>query len=296
MKIHVYTQEQWKDEHTETLHAMATGIPGADIRPVESYSIKDAPDIAVVYGLYKKAVPMSYHRGRVFEVQRYLGKRTLVLEKGYVHRDRYYSAGWEGMNGRANFMNCAMDGDRAAELGVELKPWDLSGENILFIGQIPWDASVEHMDFFGWIANTIPRIRRITDRPIVYRQHPLSEGDFTPIFEELSKHGVTIENEDGKVPLEESFANARTVVTCNSNVGVDAMLAGQAVLSFDRGSMVWGISRHHVEYLLDPGLIIAGVDREQWLNDIAYAQWTLEEMEQGKAWAHLTRDALEVAA
>jgi hypothetical protein len=29
--------------------------------------------------------------------------------------------------------------------------------------------------------------------------------------------------------------------------------------------------------------------REQWLNDLAYTQWTLEELKSGEAWKHLFR-------
>jgi hypothetical protein len=284
MKIHIYVPKE-NDEHIETLEAMASGIPGAEIRTLESYRVATAPDVAVVFGVYKRAVPQSYLRGRVLEIQRYLGKRTLVLEKGYINRDEYFSAGWEGLNNRANFLNCGMDDHRSSKLGVELQPWDLTGDYHMVVGQVPWDASVENTNFFLWVADAIIRTKRITDIPIKFRQHPKAEGDFSEMFEEMHKNGVDVI--PGSVSLEESIASARSVITYNSNVGVDALVAGKPVLSFDEGSMVWQATRHHVEYLLDPGLMIAGVDRQQWLNDIAYAQWSREEMASGAAWNHL---------
>lgn len=293
MSIHVYYPKE-NDEHINTLEAMAAGIPGADLRPLESYSIEEAPDVAVVFGVYKRAVPYSAQRGRVLEVQRYLGKRTLVLEKGYVKRDEYYAAGWEGLNGRANFMNCAMPGDRAAELGVELQPWNLDGNYALIMGQVPWDASVEHTNFFVWVADSILRIKRISDAPILFRPHPKAEGDFSEMYEMMAQHGVKVM--DATTPLSVAIEGAQAIVTFNSNTGVDALLAGKATLSFDRGSMIWRASRHHYEYLLDPGLMIAQVDRQQWLNDIAYAQWTHEEMRDGMAWQHLMPAVKEAAA
>lgn len=293
MTVCVYYPKE-NQEHTDTLGAMAEGIPGAQYRPVESYRAKEAPDVAVVFGMYKKAVPYSAFRGRIFEVQKYLGKKTLVLEKGYVKRDQYYAVGWGGLNGRADFRNIGMPADRAELLGVEMKPWNLDGSYYLIAGQIPWDASVEHTEFFKWVALILRRVQGIVKDPVVFRPHPLMQGDATELYEEMEKHGVTIDTDS---LLEDALAGAKAVITFNSNVGVDALIAGKPVLSFDEGSMAYSASKHHVEYLLDPGLIIARLNREQWFNDLAYAQWTRAEMEKGVAWGHISKDLeLEKAA
>lgn len=285
--IHVYHPTGANDDHTEVLQAMKDGTPGAQWRPLEEYTTKDAPDIAVIFGMYKRAVPYSAFRGRVLECQRYLNKRVLVLERGYIHRDSYYAAGWEGLNGRANFMNCGMPNDRARMLGVDMTPPNLQGEHVLIAGQVPWDSSVEHTNFFKWVADSVIRVHRITDAPIIFRPHPLAHGDFTELYDEMVSHGVTI---DMETPAADLVRNAKAVVTYNSNFGVDSVLAGKPTLCFDRGSMVWAVARHHYEYILDPAQMVAWKGREQWLNDIAYAQWTLEEMRDGMAWGHLMRD------
>lgn len=287
MKVHVYYPAE-NDEHIDALKAMHAGIPGAEWRPLESYSVKDAPDVAVIFGVYKRAVPYSAFRGRVLEVQKYLGKRTLVLEKGFVNRDAFFSVGWGGLNGRADFRNEGCPRDRAIELGITLSPWDLFGENFLIIGQVPWDASVEHTNFFKWLAECLIHLKRLSDTPVVFRPHPKAAGDFSELYKEIASYGVAIAGDESQ-SLSEALKVAKAVITFNSNTGVDAVIAGKPVVTFDAGSMVWGITKHRLEYLLDPGLLIAGVDRNQWLSDLAYAQWTEEEMADGKAWQWLTR-------
>lgn len=293
MNVVVYYPKEGQEE-IDVLGAMHAGIPGAGYKPVESYRAREAPDVAVVYGVYEKAVPYSAFVGRVLEVQRYLGKRTLVLTKGFVNRDEYYAVGWGGKKGWADFCNLNSPPDRAEKLGVVPGPWDPEGENYLIVGQVPWGADTQHVQFFEWVARMLVRLRAITDVPIAFRPHPGMQGDASELYDEMRKHGVDIDTSFG--PAEEAITKAKVVITFNSNMGVDALLAGKPVLSFDKGSMVYNASKHHVEYLLDPGLIVAGLDRDTWLNDLAYAQWTRDEIERGEAWAHVAAERQEKAA
>ena len=293
MDVVVYYPKE-NQEQIDALGAMHAGIPGAGYKPLESYTVREAPDVAAVFGVYEKTDPYSAFVGRIAEVQHYLGKRTLVLTKGFVKRDEYYAVGWGGKKGWADFCSRNSPSDRAKALGVELKPWNLDGEHYLLIGQVPWGADTQHVQHFEWVANTLIRLRLITDTPVVFRPHPSMEGDATELYNEMRSQGVIVDTEHK--PISESLEKAKIVLTFNSNVGVDALLAGKPVLAFDEGSMVYEASRHHVEYILDPGLILAGLDRQRWLNDLAYAQWTPAEMESGEAWRHIGVGALEEAA
>lgn len=293
MNITVYYDKE-EQEQVDVLGAMHAGIPGAKYKPIEAYRVKEAPDVAVVFGVYEKAVPRSAFVGRVAEVQRYLGKDTLVLTKGFVRRDEYYAVGWNGKKGNADFCNTNCPSDRAEALGVKLAPWSSDGDTYLVAGQIPWGADVEHIEYFKWVADLLGRLRTISDTPIVFRPHPAMQGDASEIYEEMRKQGVVVDI-DGR-SINDAIKEAKVVLSFNSNAGVDALLAGKPTLSFDRGSVVYGASKHHVEYLLDPGLLVAGLDRQRWLNDLAYAQWTLAEMESGRVWEHIAAERQEKAA
>lgn len=231
-------------------------------------------EIAVVFGVFKSKVPASYPRGYVISEQRKNNLDVIVLETGYINRgdghNHHYAAGYNGLNGRADFRNANSPPDRS--LGVLLNPWK-SGENILLCGQVPWDASVEGTDHIQWLMDAAKSIRYYTDRPIVFRSHPLCNVGSIP--------GATKSTASLKEELEQAFA----VVTFNSNCGVDAALAGVPVFAFDEGSMVWNIANRFWENLEKP----VHQDRGQWLNDICYAQWTPQEMQNGDTWTHLSR-------
>lgn len=277
MKTVIYFTQADK-RHDEALEAFAMGALRSGAGPyVASVTDPQDCDIAVVFGVEKKAVPFSKHRGEIIRRQQEAGKKVIVLETGYVDRDRYYAAGFGGLNNRADFRNKGMPGDRWEALGVDLKPWREKGEHIVLCGQIPWDASVQHTDHLKWIHDKALELLRGTQRDIVFRGHPLYQGEY-PLPE-----SVRITRSDK--PLAEDLKNARALVTFNSNSAVEAIIAGVPALVSDHGSMAWNVAEH--SFLPDSP---ATPLREKWAHELAYTQWTLDEFRDGSAWRHLTRD------
>lgn len=231
-------------------------------------------DIAVVFGVYKSKVPMSFPRGEVIAQQRKNNLDVIVLETGYINRgdgkNHHYAAGYNGLNGRADFKNKGMPGDRFKELDVQVKDWRKDGDHILVCGQIPWDASVDHIDINKWLAEAINELSDC-GREIVFRPHPLCP--IVPILE----CGYSVDL------LADDLKDAWAVVTYNSNTAVEAAIAGIPVFAFDQGSMALSIASKDLKDIDAPKM----PDRAQWLHDIAYAQWTPDEMREGLAWRHL---------
>jgi hypothetical protein len=252
--------------HDRVLEAFYEGCP-EEKALVRNFEYQPS-DVAVIFGVYKSKVPLSFPRGRVFSQQRSVKKDVLVLETGYINRgdgiNHHYAAGFNGLNGRADFRNKGMPGDRAGLLGVDLKPWRKDGDHILLCGQVPWDASVDHVDFNGWMLSTHDYLQRFR-RKIVARTHP--------------------QIRDPGVPLSKHLENCWAVVTFNSNAGVEAVINGIPAFAADPGSMAWDVANIHLEEMEYPRMS----DRGQWLNDLAYAQWTPAEMSNGDAWRHLFR-------
>ena len=71
----------------------------------------------------------------------------------------------------------------------------------------------------------------------------------------------------------------------NSNSGVEALLFGKAVFVADEGSMCWNVANRRIVDIETPQYL----NRQQWANNLAYTQWTPDEMKQGLAWRHLFR-------
>jgi len=243
------------------------------IHPLDEYA---PSEVAVVMGVYKKNVPASFKRGNVIARQKESGGRVLVLETGYINRgsgpENHYALGWDGLNGRADFRNAGSLPDRADKLGVELKS-RISGHEVILCGQVPWDASVDFSDHKAWLKESAGALLDWGCK-VVFRPHPLA------ILPPIPGCGYSV---GGK--FIDALHDTHCVVTFNSNSAVEAVIEGVPVIATDRGSMAWAVANHALMDVKAPLL----PNRQQWLNDIAYAQWNVEELRSGEAWAHIAR-------
>lgn len=265
-----------RPDEDHVMKSLYDGCP-EEKKLVEDFEYEPS-DVAVVFGVFKSQVPVSFPRGRVIAKQKARDLTNLILETGYIKRgrgpDNYYAAGLNGLNGRADFRNENMPDDRSEKIGVKLKPWWGNGEKVLLCSQVPWDASVDHHNHVKWLIEACAVLQSITKRPIVFRPHPLAK---LPNFTGCEYSTDT--------PIEEVLKDCHAVVTFNSNSGVDAILSGIPVYAFDLGSMVYKIANKNWAMLEHP----KKPDRQQWFNDICYAQWTPAEMAEGLTWKHLFR-------
>ena len=255
-------QRQWCGAFAAGLrrHGLATEIvdgPAAQSRrPVEC-------DIAVFW---------AHKRWRVIERQRDAGRDYIVLERAYLGgRTAMASAGYNGLNGRADFRNAGSPAGRWEKMGIPLVPWNPGLGYVLILGQVRGDQAIAGVDILAWYAAAAAFYRRWNAK-VVFRPHPQDAATPTPPGA-LSADGET---------LAETLAGAALAVTYNSTSGVDAALAGVPVIAVDEGSMAWPAAGHELGALVRP-------DRAQWARDLAYCQWTEDEMASGETWEHLKR-------
>lgn len=270
--------------HVDALEAVAQGCQAWSI----DYAIFPLEegyqpcDIAVTFGVGKQRTPRGQCVEAVFNAHREQGGKHLVIERGFVHRDRYYMAGWGGLNGRADFCNRRMPADRWKQLDVEVAPWRKTGEHIVLCGQVPWDASVQHTDHIGWCRETAMQLRSLTSRPVIFRPHPM-HNQVVP----MDDTGVQIST---SADLIDDLKNAWAVVTFNSNAGVEATIAGVPAFAFDPGAMGYSIMNQSLDAIEAPKM----PKRRQWLNNLAYTQWNLDEIAAGLTWNHLWESQLPI--
>lgn len=269
MKVVVY-EPDYDPLHRRLLRALARGIPGAVVRDARAY---EPCDVAVIFGLKKNSFPKSWAKGEI--VRQHAGRPVLVLERGYVRRDEYWSLGWNGINGRADHVNEDAPSDRWAALGVELRPWH-GGDYFLVAGQVPWDVSVQHTDHRAWCRQTVAVLAG-AGVEVRFRPHPLA-------VKRGADYGVPDRFLRPDAPLERAAA----VVTFNSNLGVDATLAGTPVSATDEGSMARAVALPSALAVLN-GAAAWRPDRTRWAAELAYAQWTEAELASGAAWERVGR-------
>ena len=265
LKIRIY-QRQFQPHANKPTQALMEGLKRHGVTSEWEHQTHYRPcDLAVIWGV---------RFPHIIQGQKDCGGDYLVIERGYfADRMTYCSLGFNGLNGYAEFLAENSPPDRWEKHGVEVKPWKVDGEYILLMGQVRGDQSVKDMDTRIWYEKAMSQIKAITDMPVYFRPHPQAR-QFEGLMDCAGYKTGT---------LEEAFEGAACAVTFNSNSGVDAVLNGVPVIAMDRGAMAWDMAQH--EIILEHYL----PDRTQWLYDLAYKQWTLEEISNGEAWAHLKR-------
>lgn len=193
----------------------------------------------------------------------------VVLEQGYVSRGTYVSAGWNGLNGRADFCNKNVPSDRGERFYDLLEPCRF-GQYILIMGQVRGDEAIRDVDFPEWAAGMVGEAQKQVSKEVCFRAHPRDQAMQIPCARVI------------KGSLDAALEGAHWVITYNSSSAVEAALAGIPVSACDEGSMAWEVAGHGAHYRF------ASLDeRKRWLDRLAYAQWTEKEMRDGDAWEHL---------
>lgn len=173
----------------------------------------------------------------------------------------------------------------ADRLGLsEPKPYRMSGRHILVVGQVPGDASLRGIDIQAWILACCTELRKLTDREIRVRPHPLARGFVSAALNSrLAALGVGIE--DVSLPFAQSLSEAWSVVTYSSGAAIDALLSGVPAIALSPASFAWEVTDHRLDCAVEPTLY----DREEWLGKIAAAQWFESEIASGEVWEPLLK-------
>lgn len=195
---------------------------------------------------------------------------VLVMERGYLgDRFAWTSLGWNGLNGRARFVT-PEDGGARFRRQFRLAPWRAGGDYVLIAGQVPGDMALGGRDLAPWYAEAARDAARAYGLPVRFRPHPEAArlGRRPPAVPGASAATGT---------LAEALAAAAVLVTWNSNTAVDAVVAGVPAVAAERGSMAWPVAGHAIGDRVTP-------DREDWAARLAWCQWSLDEIRDGRAW------------
>ena len=205
------------------------------------------------------------------------GKPTIVLEVGGISRGNTWKVGFNGINKSGCMLTTSNDSTRATQLGLVLEPWKLTGDHILVCGQHNNSQQWQHMpEISQWAMNIIEELQSITSRPIVFRPHPRCslpniEHQFRNVTRQRpQKINGTYDNFDLQ------FENARATVSWSSNPGIHSVIHGVAAHT-GPDSIAFDVSvkdLHNIETVCLP-------DRQQWLNDYAWTEFTIGEISSG---------------
>jgi len=182
---------------------------------------------------------------------------VLVTENGYLGKTKalakwHHSGAGEWHVGEA---------DRFSALGIDVKPWREKGDHILVLPQRSIGEPGVAMPR-NWANGILPRLRKVTSRPIRIRKHP---------------------GKNPRIQVEEDLVDAWCAVTWASGAGIKALCAGIPVFcDYPKwvGAAAASLNLSEIE---TPTLGC----RESMLHRMAWAQWTWDEIESGEAFRWL---------
>lgn len=237
--------------------------------------------IAVFYGL-------SGGLARIFKDYRERGK-AFFIDLGYWKRHK--RTRWDGyhkivLNSRhptEYFQMHPKPQNRLRALGIRLLPMRKSDLDapIIVAGMSAKAAAAEGLRAESWERTTIERLRKITSRPIIYRPKPNWIGS----------RPITGSRYDKDTPLDHALRNCHAIVTHHSNVAVDGLIAGVPVFCEGGVPLALGKPMAQLEEIENP-FLPTNAQRLQWACDLAFTQWSVEEMASGAAWQFLINEGL----
>ena len=236
-------------------------------------------DVIIAYGW------VPFHR--LFEQQLSRGRHYVFIDLGYWGRktglqsvsrtNRFpYSLGTHklSVDSRHPTKGWPLDRppDRFKEFELKIKPWR-KGENILIAGMSEKAARTYGYEPQDWEKQIVKKLKEHTDRKIIYRPKP-SDVDVSPI----PGCGVS----PNTVQFQTELNSAHAVISRHSNAAVEGLLEGVQIYSEDNVGKFMSIPSFD---MLEDGYWPDG--REQFMNDVAYCHWSVDEIISGKAWKYL---------
>lgn len=153
------------------------------------------------------------------------------------------------------------DGSRWERHGISVQPWrSLVGSRRILCGQTetysPHYAAPE-----DWYDRAGPSCTH-------FRPHPSAAA------------GLARPCAAARLPVAGTWDDARAVVTLNSSVAVESVLAGIPTVTMDEAAMAWDVTGHDPDAEATP-------DRTAWAHWLAWTQWSHDEIEEGIPWPRL---------
>ena len=293
----------------DTLEIRHTGQYGETLEGEDRKYPGPTPDtdVAVCFGV----------KGRSKQILRdhlAVGKATLFMDKGYTRE--------KGEGGHTLYTRISVNGPDPTHYMMRTKRKDERWERLKITARdhvrkpgghiLICGSSEKYHDFHSlpppadYAAGLISRMRKQTERLIVYRPKPSSTqkqvgsidtDDIGELKEALQHyHTLLIRNSgvagamfsNGETKIGDALRGCHCVVTHGSAAGMDAILNGVPALVLG-GSIAKPVAETDLEKIDHPRYPDALLRRD-WMYALAWCQWTVEELRSGEAWGELREE------
>tara|TARA_A100001011_G_scaffold396858_1_gene496119 strand:- start:3924 stop:4880 length:957 start_codon:yes stop_codon:yes gene_type:complete len=310
MKVGIFLKTTGPGEKQRVLLDFAKGVEKvkSDQLLVSSkYEYADC-DIAVIFGFFGKNRGNTQNfRKTIYDTHTARKKHCIFIEAdplkyaGKIIAERssspvmYFKLPYKSVYyGDSEYFNKNCPPDRWNSMCERKKanvlPYRDKGEHILIcmnrgIGEGSRSWSTKGVDTDPWLFKKISQIRKVTNRPIVVRFHPMFRK--SKMKHKMSNKvlkftkDIRVSGIDGKTSLIDDCVNAHAAVVYNTSACVIPLIKGIPLFTDKKDCMAYPIANHNIEKFIEKPKLI---DRTQWFYDLAYCLWCKEDMSNGTFW------------
>lgn len=219
----------------------------------------------------------------IWEKFRSTNKKVLVVEVGGIIRNKTWKIGINGINRSADFGPKENNDTRSKQLGLTLRPWRKQGDHILICLQHTQSEQWKDMlSLEKYVIDIVSKLRQHTKRKIVVRSHPRCILPVRPPLENV-EYEIPKQIANTYDDFDLNFTNAWAVISHSSNPGIHAVLNGIPAYVGEH-SLAYEVANTDLSTIESPEM----PERQQWLNDYAYTEWTDTEIASGLPFSRLT--------
>jgi hypothetical protein len=214
---------------------------------------------------------------QVYQYFKKLNKPVIVLEVGALKRNELWRVSIENKFFGHETNNTD---ERWNTLGIPVEPWRAPLDDLKILICCQHNYSQQ---WFGmpndniYLENIITEIRKYSDRPIEIRPHPRLTSNFYKTFKDVTiVKPVKIQNNYDQYNFKEVLKKSWCVVNYNSTPSMISVIKGVPAF-VGQNSLTAPIANLDFSNIENPIM----PDRQQWLSDIAYSEWTVDEISKG---------------
>lgn len=225
-------------------------------------------------------------RNKVYNKAKNDSNPLIVIDSGLfkckrnvgVIEQNYYHICLNGIKNLSHKYSLNSDKYRFDQLGLEIYPYKNSetNQNVLVLGQLRFGLATQHIDinlWYDWVANELFK----RGKRVFFSPHP------NELDARMTCGKYDIKHLSPKEPMSKRLKDIDSVITFSTNGCVEAILSGVPTIAMSEISVAYNICSNSLDELD----AIKRPDREQWLYDLAYENWSVSEMKNGDWWNYM---------
>jgi len=241
--------------------AFAKGCKGKLIKPLRKVNhLKTMEGISLggVFPELENIATFGVLRGCDSAIKK--SKEFWYIDHGYFGKGNYRITRNALLhNGEGNH-----DWNRFNKFNNKFSNWKRNGKCVVICA--PSTPMSKFLNIENWLSNTIEKVKKYTDREIIISQKINSPKGYYP----------DIKNDIPNLPIDEALDKAWVLITDHSNTMVTSLIKGVPIICTNTNRKIGALDR-----------VEKPIYNREWLKNLAYNQWSLEEIEKGKAWKEL---------